>query len=166
MAEAIPDSATPIVGWRLWNPFAVQFVGDCDPRQFAHSVSFRLFSMKDTDHWPMHEAKVAHCLRTDTDHCAPTEGCSCGVHAFSSLPRLLTSTYGEARILIGEVDLWGKVVLTERGYRAEYAYPKRLIVPPELTPKFEGMVEELEWAYGVPIERLTWEEVLRSADLW
>ena len=166
MAEAVPDSATPIVGWRLWNPFAIQFVDGCGPRPYAHSVSFRLFSMKDTDHWPMREAKVARCIRTSTDHAAPTEGCTCGIHAFSSLPRLLTGANREARILIGEVNLWGKVVLTERGYRAQYAYPKRLIVTPDLTPKYEAMVTELEWAYGVPIERMTWEDVLRSANLW
>lgn len=39
--------------------------------------------------------------------------------------------------VIGTVSLWGKVIVTERGYRAQYAYPKELFIGAALDPYLE-----------------------------
>ena len=45
--------------------------------------------------------------------------------------------------VIGTVWLWGKVILTEGGYRAQYAYPHELFVGAGLDPLAErGKVAE------------------------
>ncbi len=70
----------------------------------------------------------------------PDEGCSCGIYALDD-EQAVRSSYSKP--ILGEVYLWGKVIDGERGYRAQYAYPKSF--------KVSGKhVEALE-AYGVPI---------------
>ena len=46
--------------------------------------------------------------------------------------------------MIGSVDPWGRVIETENGFRAQYAYPKELWL-------LEDGLEELGWIYGVKI---------------
>jgi hypothetical protein len=73
---------------------------------------------------------------------APFEECSCGIYALK--PGVRNSYGGAVR---GEVWLWGKVIVGEHGYRAQYAYPKLLVVdPPSLAKKLA--------AYDVPITGL------------
>jgi len=49
--------------------------------------------------------------------------------------------------VVGTVSLWGKVIETEHGFRAQYAYPKELWLD-------EGMLE-LGWIYKIPIRATT-----------
>jgi hypothetical protein len=51
------------------------------------------------------------------------EGCTCGLYAVEE-PELLRAARDPA--VIGTVDMWGRVMEHERGYRAEFAYPQRL----------------------------------------
>lgn len=74
-------------------------------------------------------------------HEAPVSGCTCGYWAFKSLEGLLDVMRPVATLqptvgpdVIGTVWLWGKVVVTERGYRAQYAYPHELFVAAGLDP--------------------------------
>ena len=51
--------------------------------------------------------------------------------------------------------MWGKVIVTERGWRAEYAYPKELFVPAEASwenavTSLAAYVHDLR-QYGVPV---------------
>jgi hypothetical protein len=62
---------------------------------------------------------------------------------------------GELRV-VGCVKLWGRVVDCAGGWRAEHAYPERLLVPrlrrrTWLHPGKARIARALE-AYGVPIE--------------
>jgi hypothetical protein len=42
-------------------------------------------------------------------------------------------------MVVGEVALWGHVVVHERGWRAEFAYPKRLLL---FTPPWRGETDD------------------------
>jgi hypothetical protein len=55
--------------------------------------------------------------------------------------------YATSVDVIGEVEIWGRVIECENGWRSEYAYPK------ELWLLGEGL-ESLSWKYGVPVRRL------------
>lgn len=58
---------------------------------------------------------------------APKVGCSCGIYGLKTPDRW--------RGVFGEVSLWGRVIHGERGYRAQFAYPKRLWVTlPSIQP--------------------------------
>lgn len=77
---------------------------------------------------------------------APDENCSCGVYALSTLEELLCHYPTD---VVGEIYLWGKVVVGTSGYRAQYAYPKALY--------WRGRGEPPEYLseYGVPVIKET-----------
>ena len=72
--------------------------------------------------WAPREAMRARSCR-HRSHRAPVEDCTCGLYAVEE-PDLLRAARDPA--VIGTVDLWGRVLEHERGYRAEFAYPQRL----------------------------------------
>jgi hypothetical protein len=88
----------------------------------------------------------------DEAHAAPNAGCDCGVHAFKRREdaELLAAEKagGGAVLALGRVSLWGRVVETERGYRAGLAYPYDL----EVLGGGERLVRELRAAYAVDVE--------------
>jgi len=112
----------------------------------------------------------AHCEQYSTigtlvlrkDHSeqqAPHLPCTCGIYAYKEKPRLLGEiriTYGRplappvsgARLVYGEINLWGKVIEHEDGYRAQFGYPKRLWC----TPAIEPLAGWIGYVYGVPCE--------------
>lgn len=57
-------------------------------------------------------------------------------------------------LVVGEVSLWGKVVLAKHGYRSEFAYPKRLILVPGEDVS-SAQRDELAVDYGVPVSVMT-----------
>src|SRR5262249_29961530 len=61
------------------------------------------------------------------EHEAPDFHCCCGIWGFKSIENLrlaLERTYKPS--VIGKVSLWGRVIETENGFRAQYAYPEEL----------------------------------------
>ncbi len=78
-----------------------------------------------------------------------------GVHAVKARDYKFSYT-GDT--ILGEVGLWGKVIEHELGFRAEYAYPIRLLwTAPKAMPGFPRPVGELRRlqalaeVYGVPL---------------
>ncbi len=74
-----------------------------------------------------------------------------GIHAFNG-PAEAIEYMNEGRKPIrhvfGEVSLWGRVVIHERGYRAQCAYPRRIFVPKTYRGS-RDIVSELRRSYGV-----------------
>ena len=116
-----PDYAEPLIGWRVW----------CVTRTRS---GFRLASVIRDDVWPVDAELVAGC---DSGHSAPYEDCACGIHATRDPEAVLSYLRGRdepatvARVL-GRVQLWGRVVEHERGWRAERARALDVWLPPEL----------------------------------
>jgi hypothetical protein len=67
------------------------------------------------------------------DHDAPKADCRCGVYASKSLDDLRSMRFWDCGVR-GEVWLWGTVVEHERGWRAEFACPRTLILPTDILP--------------------------------
>jgi len=63
----------------------------------------------------------------------PHSDCTCGVYAAKSIEHLRQFGY-VSRGIHGEVYLWGTVVEHELGWRARFAYPKSLFLPPDVLP--------------------------------
>lgn len=63
----------------------------------------------------------------------PHSKCTCGVYAAKNLQHLRQFGY-EGRGIHGEVYLWGTVVEHRLGWRAQFAYPKSLFLPPDAIP--------------------------------
>ena len=102
--------ARPVVGFRAWT-----FGADARlrPVDFGASV---------VDAWAV-GATSAVCT---TSHPAPDAACTCGLHAQHALPAGADSPW---RVL-GAVQLWGRVVVHERGLRAAHARPLALLDEP------------------------------------
>jgi hypothetical protein len=54
-------------------------------------------------------------------------------------------------MVVGEVALWGKIICGDHGYRAEYAYPRRLRVIRRIADDRDPDLEALS-VYGVPVD--------------
>lgn len=142
----MPDYVEVITGWRAW---AVQNTGE----------GHRLKSLGQNDIWEPLQQKNATCLARPSFasplffvddlkgsfHAAPEYNCSCGIWAFKDLDTLVAAlaAYDDIKVL-GQVSLWGKVVETENGWRAEHGYPSELYL-------LQPGLEDLSWIYNVPV---------------
>ena len=110
----IPDAIAPITAYRLWN--------------VAPDGSLR--SVTAPDPWLGPEWMSAACRNgpfTDP-HPVPMEGCTCGFYAFADLtpamtfhPQWRALPEERKRMVLGAVELAGKVIEHDIGYRAERA---------------------------------------------
>ena len=100
----------------------------------------------------------ARCEQEDhNEQQAPHLTCMCGIYAYKEKPRLLReirhnhsgwASIPAVRLVYGEINLWGKVIEHEDGYRAQFGYPKRLWC----TPAIEPLAGWIGYVYGVPCE--------------
>jgi len=144
--QRVPDSIDMIVGWRTW-------------RTTRRGGQWWLQALGQSTAWEPKKKVEAACIMSGRptvsgtgDHPAPQKDCTCGFWAFKNVDMLPGAVAGQCNdsqiTVMGSVDLWGRVVETENGFRAQYAYPKELWL-------LEDHLEELSWTYGVPVRRLT-----------
>lgn len=107
-------------------------------------------------------------------HAAPAWGCECGIYAMSHLeddedlrisPHICQrGPLDRVMRVAGVAQLWGRVVQHDRGYRAEYARPLRLLTIPSLlrVRDTEGLIEAVARRYRIPLVTSA-EELNRAA---
>jgi hypothetical protein len=110
----------PLLAWRIW-----RLRLDVD-RNVAEPV---LESCVYGDEWPAQEAFSAACPHHDR----PIVGCDCGIYAVTSRAAALElARWAQSAVphpvVVGQVQLWGRVFPHSLGYRAEFAYPYALEV--------------------------------------
>ena len=82
--------------------------------------------------------------------------CTCGIYAHKTREQAVSTARRRlGTVVIGEVELWGRVVEHELGYRAQYARPSALWVP-VATEYGSSVVQSLSQRdalrdYGVPV---------------
>lgn len=97
-------------------------------------------------------------------HVAPTLGCECGIYGFARFeraeqleisPQCQRGIFGEHWQVAGVVMLWGRVVQHERGYRAEYARPVKLLAVPGLAQGrgIRDLLDAVAQRYGLDVVR-------------
>lgn len=90
----------------------------------------------------MGQELTAHCFYrpvgldairpTTREHEIPCEHHNCGIHASTNAENLQAYVYDFSHIVV-MVDTWGKVIVHERGFRAEHAQVVAVIYPiPEI----------------------------------
>ena len=120
----------PVVGWRMW------------------TLQIETYTLKAVN-WPVYwepgVRAVARCTswtsrEHELDEAAPAVECTCGFYAYASSEQAeleLWKRIGK-RVsyhpinqipVIGQASFWGKVMDHERGWRGQYAYPYRILVP-------------------------------------
>lgn len=166
----IPDYFEPIVGWRGWNVDAEGGLRGAArselwvPGQPAVAVCANAGNKYQYGYNP--QTKPNHL-----EVGVPQQACTCGFYAYKSLEtelkQLLDSMdmewdYGSRRLVpkprvhatyiqqtLGQVNLWGRVIVHQRGYRAQYAYPKAIIVSESVG---EQRIENIRKYYKIEVE--------------
>jgi len=110
----IPDYVSPIVAYRTWQ---------------WDTLGLRSLNQ---EQWFPGRPLAASC-RAKGRHCSPRLDCSCGVYAAKNFGHLRAIGYANYGIH-GETYLWGTVVEHRLGYRAQFAYPKNLVLPLDTIP--------------------------------
>jgi hypothetical protein len=103
--------------------------------------------------WQPFEPFEAVCTE---EHDVPDKDCSCGLYAAATFNRLFEMGYTRTRGLFaapegevtiaGQVNLWGEIIPGQLGWRAQFAYPKKLLVPYSRWK----VARPISKAYGVP----------------
>jgi len=133
----------PIIGWRRWS---VEMFGN----ELRSNNGVR---------WTPYEKLTAECKKIPSFF-EPTTGCkgvhcTCGIYAYKTpeeakfgenAPRNLGTGSTDCW---GEVYLWGRVIEHEKGWRAQYAYPKSFVD--------SGIARQLATVYGCKVIQDTWE---------
>ena len=144
-AILVPDVVDDVIGWRAWNVIETSD----GPRLASQGYGGAGASGLWIPGQPMH----AHCTRGGS-HRSPDEGCSCGYYAARTREHLLGLDHyhrydrSNGPVVIGQLQMWGKIVPATLGWRAEIVYPKRVLVPYE----FWQVVNPLREAYGESVE--------------
>jgi len=122
----------PIAGWRVWNlsegatGVRLQPAGSgVDPWEPGHAVEAR--------------CGVSPILTLGIgSHRSPDIRCRCGIYASRSLDEFERPRPAwPPPTVVGTVALWGTVVEHERGWRAQFAYPARLLLVCSMCAWFE-----------------------------
>lgn len=166
--ESTPESelelafeTEPITGWRAWR--VVDF------HRHGGIVEKRLQSLTGRDTLEPLIRAEGRCIPRDpyygtaSHHEAPWPSCHCGIWATRTRELLplhdFRSEDPRALVCVGEVALWGRVLEFEKGWRARYAYPTRLI----LLGGEEETRAALARSYGVAVEREGPESIIDEA---
>jgi hypothetical protein len=136
LLAAVPDFIEPVEAWRVW-------------RVSMHDYRIVLQSLNADTVWEPGVALAATCATRQRSrrrpwrfeapsHEAPEVDCTCGIYGLRS-PAVARwylerrAVFYNAERVVGRVALWGDVVESESGWRAQRAYPIELFVPAATT---------------------------------
>lgn len=109
--------------------------------------------MSRNDHpWPYRKRMRALCASSNSGqpfskHDAPRETCNCGIYAYA---RPDDPNLKDTDVVWGEIAMWGEVLICEKGYRSQFAYPLSLFLRDNGTRNVHFLSDELAELYGVP----------------
>lgn len=140
VTRRIADGITMITAWRAWGVT-------------NNAGEWRLKALGKNHIWEPKKRLEATC-EASKQHPAPQKECTCGVWSFKTLDVLIPALNAYTVKVFGNVSLWGRIIETENGFRAQFAYPKELWL-------LDDAMEELGFIYGVPIRTIEKEKSKR-----
>ncbi len=133
---SIPDLVSPIVGYRVWTWGSTGLKSLCGTRWLPCQALAARCKASVVVGTLVSRTGLAH-----DSHDAPNANCTCGIYADKAFDHFRNAGY-ERYGIHGEVYLWGKVVEHEHGYRAQFAYPKNLVLPPDTLPSSSAAIQD------------------------
>ncbi len=132
----VPDTyVEPFVAYRAWN-WTTEGLTSLNGALWTPRVAFEAKCHYSADLCSMRAAaigSVAAEIWESKSHQVPDLGCTCGMYAGINMQHLIDINYIR-RGIHGEVHLWGRLMRHTLGWRAQFAYPKYLIVPSNMIP--------------------------------
>ena len=143
---AVPVTA-PVRAWRYW--------------QVSPRLRLRSVAQKHVE-WPVDRPLHASCL--GGGHPAPAVSCSCGISGALDLETLRQHglCVAPGGLVVGQVDLWGRLVSEPYGFRGEYGWPASLGLVSETVEDDDlrsRMLQALA-RYGVPLTLVALDEAV------
>jgi len=135
LTEQMPDYVSPFTAYRVWQ-WDADGIKSLNHAVWTPGVAFEATCPKAAG-WVAPDSSLCtdeqEATRHKNQHHVPSEDCTCGMYAGINLQHLISINYAQQGIH-GEVLLWGKLLKHTLGWRAQYAYPKFFIVPPDMVP--------------------------------
>jgi hypothetical protein len=123
----IPDYISPVVGNRVWQWDAAG-LKSLNGELWSANQPLSAVCRAATRNSISGLARPAHDAAE-----LPSLKCTCGVYAAKNIEHLNRCGYSKFAVR-GEVFIWGRMVEHERGWRAEFAYPKSMFLLPAAIP--------------------------------
>ena len=124
--DRVPDYISPFTAYRAWQ-WDSDGLKSMNHAKWMPKVAFEAVCAQ---HAPVHGGI---CCYPVCSHQVPDENCTCGMYAGIDFQHLINIGYASQGIH-GEVLLWGKLERCSLGWRAQYAYPKFFVIPPDHLP--------------------------------
>jgi hypothetical protein len=123
----VPDYISPVVGYRVWQWDAAG-LKSLNGERWVSGQPLSAVCRADAIGSIAGLSKATHNPVE-----LPYFSCTCGVYAAKSIEHLRQCGYKKFGVH-GEVYLWGTVIEHERGWRAQFAYPKALFLAADKIP--------------------------------
>jgi hypothetical protein len=150
----IPDYISPIVGYRTWqwDSLGLKSLND-EPWFPGQSLEAKCQRYSGVNLNMSYCGVAAALAGLRKHHSPPHKACKCGIYAAKTVEHLTDIGYHIYFEVTGEVYLWGEVVEHSLGYRAQFAYPKNIVLPRTMIPNADEVESHLKplIAYGVDI---------------
>jgi DNA-binding CsgD family transcriptional regulator len=146
--DVVPDAIEPLSGYRMWT------YGSISWRAGLHAMN--CLGAGDCPWERLDRGWAWASCRLDGTHDAPEDSCSCGIYALPTLPAVVREVLpligSGFPIVAGRVELAGKIIEHERGFRAQRARIAELITIEEPTPELMrlGAYRSLQLSRSVP----------------
>ena len=150
----VPDGITPLVGYRGW------LVRD----------NALVSCYRDVE-WPVGKPLQSECIRPTyregqgvfpappKHYWSPHISCTCGMYALHEYPKVWQEHEGKRRASVkpwpseavtGMIQGWGRIIVGDKGFRAQYAKPVALVARPR-SKRWPEVIERLAERYGLEI---------------
>lgn len=148
-----------LVGWRAWEldlkKMALRsqniFFGDDEKHLLRPGIPMTAYCGKMDSQYPTGKPSVFDPtgeMPTPAMHEVPAEFCTCGVYAKDTLEEVIETSYSG---VYGQVYGWGRYVRGDKGWRAQYAYPKRFYLTRDFARAMTPETVDFLRTYRVPI---------------
>ena len=131
-----PDTyIEPLTAYRAWN-WTAEGVTSLNGEPWTPKLAFEAKCPHADDLRSMQAAvttEAAQKFWQSNAHHVPDSSCTCGMYAGINMQHMIDINYIQ-RGIHGEVSLWGRLYRHTLGWRAQFAYPKFFVVPPNMVP--------------------------------
>jgi hypothetical protein len=140
--------AEPIQAYRGWVvPDPIAFSKQRVPHWLGSKIVYLLHALNQGEVWDP-KGIDAKC-NVGRTHEAPARRCSCGIYALKSAKEAIRYVHSYASVsVVGAVDLWGKFVEGDNGYKAQHAKVTALLCN---NAEMAEIVHDLATEYNVPV---------------
>lgn len=167
MSDNIPDYCEPIQAWRFWFISRDKDENSLSSSYYTTWEPYKALEARHLDYPGLDGFGFIKCIQSPCKIHIPYQKPGCGIYGFKTFDHLICYTNDYSKyvgMIIGAVNLWGRIVEHQYGYRGQFAYPAKLVWSDNL-----DQLKSLAKKYGIPYEEneeLKWKLDYRRKSLY